>query len=87
MTQELFPSSQCRIIVQKPRAICLRVPFFFPILQQRIHLGHVTIRSAEGVTMESKAGERRIEAVNRGMLEEFAPQMEVGGEFAAIRDA
>ena len=60
---------------------------FFPIFEQRIDLGHVAIRCAAGVAMEAEAGERRIESIHRGVLEEFAPQMEIGGEFAAVRDA
>ena len=37
--------------------------------------------------MESEAGERTIDAVNRRMAEKFAPQVEIGGEFAAVWDA
>ncbi len=60
---------------------------FFPILQQRIDLGHVTIRCAAGVAMEAEASQRRIEAVNRCLAEELCPEMEVGREFAAVWNA
>jgi hypothetical protein len=59
---------------------------FFPILQQRIDLGHVAIRCAARVAMEAEAGQRRIESIHWGMLEKFAPQVEIGGEFAAVWD-
>ena len=60
---------------------------FFPILQQRIDLSHVTIGCAAGVAMEAEAGKRRIDSIHRSMLEEFPPQMKVGGEFAAVWDS
>ena len=60
---------------------------FFPLFQQGVYLGHVAIRCAARGAVEAKASERRIKSIHRGMLEEFPPQMEVGGEFATIRDA
>ena len=60
---------------------------FFPILQQRIDFRHIAIRCAAGIAVESEAGERTIDAVNRRMAEKFAPQVEIGGEFAAVWDA
>lgn len=60
---------------------------FFPILQQCIDFPHVAVSGATGVTMEAKPSERAIDSVNRRVAKEFAPEVEIGGKFAAVWDA
>ena len=36
---------------------------------------------------KTEAGKRRIESINGGVLEEFSPQVKVGGVFAAVWDS
>ena len=59
---------------------------FFPVFQQGIDFAHVVIGGAAGIAVESEPGEWAIDAVNRRMAEKFTPQVEIGGEFAAVWD-
>ena len=59
---------------------------FFPILEQGIDFAHVAVGGAPGVSVKAEPGKWAIDTVNRCMAEKFAPQVEIGGEFAAVGD-
>ena len=60
---------------------------FFPVFQQGIDFAHVAVGGAPGVSVKAEPGKWAIDTVNGGVAEKLAPQVEIGGEFAAVGDA